>query len=226
MKKKVENTSTKDFGYTMGRNPNAILEQEAKGQQEFTESLQLPRICNHPRGINATEQYHKMGIQTLTTSKGDNLFIGVKLPKGWLKKATDHSMWNELIDDKGRVRATIFYKASYYDRDAFINFEYRYISTHEFVEKKEGDKFHPKFYCVKDNSTKEILFKTEISHDYHDEALQKLCTDFLQTNFPDYKNLNAYWDEPKTCNHIIHEPDAAKGDYHCGKCGEPMDIVK
>jgi len=50
----------------------------------------------------------------------------VELPIGWKKRSTGHSMWNDLVDDKGRVRATFFYKAAFYDRDAFINFERRY----------------------------------------------------------------------------------------------------
>ena len=43
------------------------------------------------------------------------------MPNGWKKQATDHSMWSELIDDKGKVRATIFYKAAFYDQRAFLN---------------------------------------------------------------------------------------------------------
>ncbi len=172
-----------------------IEAQEATGQKELVDSLQLPRTCNFPRDItNTAEQYHKMGIKVFTTSKDDALFLGVKLPKGWKKEETDHSMWSNLLDDKGRVRASFFYKAAFYDRDAFVNFEFRYIIKREFVSTNPEVKTYPKFYCVQDTATKEILFKTENTTEYHNEILETQCVDFLETNFPDYKNLNAYWD--------------------------------
>src|SRR6185436_8068032 len=42
------------------------------------------------------------------------------------KIATDHSMYTDLVDDKGRVRASIFYKAAFYDRKADISFKRRF----------------------------------------------------------------------------------------------------
>lgn len=179
--------------WVMGGNPSAIERQESEGQKEVVSSLQLPRICNHPHGTNASEQYHKMGIQVFTSSKGDDLFMGVKLPDGWKKESTDHSMWNNLIDDKGRIRATFFYKAAFYDRDAFVNFKHRYIFCTEYAEKSDANSY-PKFYCVKDNATDKILFQTEITNEYHDSKLEQQCVDYLKTNYPDYENLNAYWE--------------------------------
>lgn len=197
--KKVTNTSkevpTHQVMWLGGGNPNAIENQEAEGQKEFEQASQLPRKCNSPYNItNTAEQYSKMGIKVLVPSKGDDIFLGVKLPKGWKVQSTDHSMWNNLIDDKGRVRAMIFYKAAFYDRDSFINFEHRYISTSEYLERKDSDNFYPKFYCVKDNATKKIIFTTEITNEHADPKLEKKCIDFLKKEFPKYENLNAYWD--------------------------------
>jgi hypothetical protein len=47
----------------------------------------------------------------------------VSLPPGWKVVPTDHSMWSDLVDAKGEKRASIFYKAAFYDRDAFIRIE-------------------------------------------------------------------------------------------------------
>lgn len=121
--KKVTNTKNDPkVDWLMGGNPKAIENQEADGQEELVNSLQLPKKCNSPHRLNAVEEYHKMGIKVFTGSKGDDLFVGTKLPEGWKKEATDHSMWNNLVDDKERIRASIFYKAAFYDREAFINF--------------------------------------------------------------------------------------------------------
>jgi hypothetical protein len=46
-----------------------------------------------------------------------------KLPAGWKKVATEHSMWSDLLDDQGRKRAAIFFKAAFYDYSAFIRWE-------------------------------------------------------------------------------------------------------
>jgi len=193
MKKTTNTANFPHPEWVMGGNPNAIEMQESEGQKELVSSMQLPRKCNHPHGINATEQYNKMGIKVFTSSKGDDLFMGVKLPDGWKKESTDHAMWNNLIDDKGRIRATFFYKGAFYDREAFINFRHRYSVSQEYVETTEKNSF-PKFYCVKDNATDEIIFKTEISYEYYDDNIRQQCVDYLKTNYPEYENLNSYWD--------------------------------
>lgn len=94
-------------------NPAAIESQEARGQSQLVESQQLPR-----KGIEALE---KLGVKVIHRHGHDSLFCDVELPQGWTKRATDHSMWSELVDDKGQVVASIFYKAAFYDRDAFIS---------------------------------------------------------------------------------------------------------
>lgn len=179
--------------WLMGGNPDAIEAQESQGQSELIASEQLPRKCNYPRGCNAAEQYHKMGIKVFTTSKGDDLFLGVKLPEGWSKQATDHSMWNNLVDDKGRIRATFFYKAAFYDRDAFVNFEKRYSWTDEYIKGESVDGDNVKKTVVKDNATGEFLFETEKHTWRNEDEFHKMAKVFIDTSFPDHENVNAYW---------------------------------
>lgn len=100
--------------------------QEKRGQSELVNSTQLPSRSGSRENGSAFMQYEKMGIKVISITKGDEMFCDVQLPEGWKKRSTGHSMWNELVDNKGRVRATFFYKAAFYDRDAFINFERRF----------------------------------------------------------------------------------------------------
>jgi len=227
MSNKVENTENNPKQeWTIGGNPQAIEAQEARGQEELIESLQLPKKCNSPRGLNASEVYHKMGIKTLTGSKGDDLFIGTKLPKGWKKESTDHAMWNNLIDDEGRNRASIFYKASFYDREAFINFNCRVNYRVDRVGFHNGNYETDEEYNYISKSTPfcgmvkdfdgTVLFKTdeiecEESFNYKDgkkhgyteeykeilseveDRLDAECKAYLEENYPDYKDVNAYW---------------------------------
>lgn len=112
----TDTTKNPHYDWVMGRNPRAIEEQEAEGQKELVSSSQLPR-----KGL--TEEYiKKFGIELtqLGLPNNDPLFVTVILPQGWTIKATDHSMWSELLDETGTSKAEIFYKAAFYDRDAFI----------------------------------------------------------------------------------------------------------
>ncbi len=98
------------------RGPGAIEAQEARGQKELVMSDVLPVECDKSFQAELEAAGVKFGAQV----QGDDLFREVTLPKGWVKRATDHSMWSELVDDKGTVRAMIFYKAAFYDRCAFM----------------------------------------------------------------------------------------------------------
>jgi len=195
MEKVTNTTKTPRYEWLMGGNPNAIEAQEAQGQKELVKSAQLPSKANSPRSINAEDQYALMGIKVIGKTEGDEMFFDVEMPSGWKKEATDHSMWNNLLDDKGRVRATFFYKAAFYDRDAFVSFSTRYIWTTKFTKDSMS-------FFVKDNATGEVVFETEeMSKDVNDpdyfktqEDLQNQCKQFLKDTFPEHENINAYWD--------------------------------
>lgn len=103
------------MGWTMGRNPGAIEEQEAQGQREMcSEPWQLP-----VRGIEGAISGTGVITKVLPASR-DPLFVDAELPDGWSIKPTDHSMWSALVDDNNQVVAEIFYKAAYYERVASI----------------------------------------------------------------------------------------------------------
>lgn len=128
MSKRIANNSIiTNFDWFMDMNPRHIIGQEKQGQQELVESNQLPRYVNHDgkyhahRGKEANESYLKMGIEVLRVSKDDELFVDVILPEGWKVQNTSHSMWSSLVDQDGKEVGSIFYKASFHDRDAFIN---------------------------------------------------------------------------------------------------------
>lgn len=120
MKNKVINTSLEPKPqWLFGRNPNAIEEQERRGQEQLTESEILPVEVNY--GNRKTLE--DAGVIFGKPIKNDPIFCEVQLPNGWKIEPTDHSMWSELKDLNGKVRASIFYKAAFYDRHAHLNIE-------------------------------------------------------------------------------------------------------
>ena len=212
-----------------GENPSKAIEnQEKRGQQFVVKRQMLPKQSNRValpgeiglKGVSSDmkweerekivtrnnieytkKQYEKMGI---TLDERDDLFWSVTLPEGWEVKATEHSMWNALLDDKGRTRAEFFYKAAFYDRDAFINFRTRYSVSvsHVADPSSEYDIWSKSDYqgTVKDGDT--VIFSTKCvaptgSYDGDDkikDELMKELKSFMSENYPDYKDINAYWD--------------------------------
>ena len=112
----------------------AIEAQEAEGQREVVATATLPTrlgdCSDRPKVQAALEA---AGVKFLGPVEGDPLFQRVTLPAGWKKIATDHSLYTNLVDEQGRVRASIFYKAAFYDRDAFLRLVCRYTVTSEYT---------------------------------------------------------------------------------------------
>lgn len=212
-----------------GENPSRAIEnQEKRGQQMVVRNQRLPKKVNDSgmwevfengvtddmsfeerheiidrNNLEYTKQkYEKMGV--VIVGEYDDLFYDVQLPEGWEIKATDHSMWNDLFDDKGRKRANFFYKAAFYDRHAFINFETRYhIKADHIADYSEAYEVWSKsdfIGRVMDGET--VIFETEVvkcSGDYWEDdktktELRKVLVSYMKEHYPDYEDINAYWD--------------------------------
>jgi hypothetical protein len=111
--------------------PGGIERQEAEGQRQLVNAqlTRLPKeIANsgdRGRGKDTKEVYALTGIEVV--GDYDDLFLGVKLPKGWKLVPTEYSMWwSTLVDEQGRARASVFYKAAFYDRQATLSFTTRF----------------------------------------------------------------------------------------------------
>jgi hypothetical protein len=100
-----------------GDSGKAIENSEVRGQQSLVHSDTLPV------DINAEDKGILEAKGVVFGDRVDDLFQQVTLPEGWAKKATGHSMWSKLVDSKGREIASIFYKAAFYDRCAFLHVE-------------------------------------------------------------------------------------------------------
>lgn len=118
MERKITNTEKKER-HVFDVMPGMIEASEARGQRELVASTQLPIEIRPPEGKKTLEE---AGVKFGEPGE-DPLFCEATLPEGWKKVATEQSMWSELVDDKGVKRASIFYKAAFYDRVACMNVE-------------------------------------------------------------------------------------------------------
>lgn len=115
---KITNTASDEVRpeWVMGGNPSAIVQQEARGQKELVNSTQLPTKCS-PASRATLEA---AGVVFGKPNERDPMFCDATLPAGWKKVATDHSMWTDIVDETGKKRGSIFYKAAFYDRSATL----------------------------------------------------------------------------------------------------------
>lgn len=169
----------------------AIERQEARGQRELVNSEVLPTKMRPPEFRTAIEE---AGGKVLDAVKGDDLFTNVTLPAGWKKESTDHSMWSKLVDEKGRERASIFYKAAFYDRDAFLNGNTRFGIGRDYDRKDEGGR---ELYYVTDGGVRQSQefagARKSRENGWRSEGAE-LADAWLTEHYPDWRNPGAYWD--------------------------------
>lgn len=114
----VENTTQRDPAVHMlgmlSDGPSGYIEgMEAQGQQQVVASTQMPTDA-------PWDALTALGFTRGADVPGDPMFCEATLPDGWVKQRTDHSMWSKITDERGVERVSIFYKAAFYDRSAFV----------------------------------------------------------------------------------------------------------
>lgn len=172
-----------------------IYDQEARGQQSFVNSTTLPTDMS---GENTKTILEGFGVKFLGEVESDPMFQYVELPSSWKLQPTDHSMWSDLLDDKGRKRAAIFYKAAFYARSARLSLSVRYSCCRDY-DKQDSD--NVAVASVYDGSkilytTEPIELPAEKTTEYYDvgDSADKAARQWLDEHYPDWKNPSAYWD--------------------------------
>ncbi len=171
---------------------NAILKQEAQGQCQLVNSDTLPTEM----GVTDRTALESAGVKFGEPVNGDPIFTYVELPNGWKKVPTDHSMWSELLDEKGRKRASIFYKAAFYDRSAHLNADrrYSYGTDYDAASARNVVVSHVRDGRTVIFSTEEIAMK-EGQHSWElSDIADKAAKDWLDAHYPDWHDASAYWD--------------------------------
>lgn len=183
------------LGDPKGSSGDAIRRQEADGQGSFATSDTLPtQMSEYDRTV-----LERAGVVFEGQVPGDEMFTYVTLPAGWTKVPTDHSLWSDLVDEKGRKRAAIFYKAAFYDRSAHLRTICRFglVKDYDYEATNNAIK-----YTVTDGNA--VVFSTQ-PHPFTGEKFQddwrkvdttaeKEARSWLTENFPNWEDPGAYWD--------------------------------
>lgn len=160
--------------------PGGIEAQEAAGQRDAVRSQRLPKDGTQ---ANSREGWERLGF--VFHEDDDDIFVNVTFPPGWRLEATDHSMWSNLLDDKGRKRASMFYKAAFYDRSAHIRRSRRFNT----------DVYHQDGVVATDCGRVIKNFgKVDRRAWNEQDAKGEEARAWLTANYPDWENPDAYWD--------------------------------
>lgn len=172
----------------------AIENQEKRGQEELIKLEILPvNILD-----NGQEVLEQAGVTFLGIVPEDPIFQHVKLPTGWSKYMTDTNMWTELLDERGRVRGTIFYKNTNYDRSAHMNLECRFSVRRDYHRQSQD---HVAITHVLDS--KKVIHTTEpveLPENRHEQYViaqqaDKMAVQWLDRHYPDWYNPASYWSD-------------------------------
>ena len=154
----------------------------------------LPLEINYPHGLTHAQVAAALGIEFGKTV--DRVFIEAALPDGWKIVPTSHAMWSDLVDDKGRKRAAIFFKAAFYDYNAHISFSCRYVIDGYVNVEVNGVKMRK---CqVIDKATDKPLWTSEAAgnRDYDkQDAHRDQAKVWLDANYPKHNDPFSYWND-------------------------------
>lgn len=167
---------------------------ESVGQGELVRSELLPSDMQGRR-----EAFEKMGFKFGEPVDGDPMFLKAALPEGWKKQRTDHAMWSKIVDENGRDRAKVFYKAAFYDRRAHM-----YLSERYKIEGPYGDETYntgkPCEARVIDLKTGEVLHR--LTRDKGPEEWQsadwnaaEAAGEWLKQNRPNHRDPLAWLED-------------------------------
>lgn len=181
-----------------GKGPEGAIErQEKKGQQQLVSRDYLP--------VDAPwEQLEQLGFKRV--GEVDRVLCEATLPEGWEKRASDHSMWSYIHDEKGRKRAAVFYKAAFYDRSAHLSLQQRYgcgtrpvggwsadSDIYEGFVQDCGVDIH-----VSESKITRPSYETGTPEEFRahreaEEALGKEARAWLTERYPDWTDPLTYW---------------------------------
>lgn len=167
--------------------PGGIERQEAEGQKSFVASATLPKDMMG----TTREQLEAIGFKF--GADADDLFVNCTLPPGWTKRATDHSMWSDLLDEQGRKRGGIFYKAAFYDRNAHMSMNRRY-SVHSYEPGSQPQSYQVR---VMDGDTEiknfgEVVVADRAGYDAKDALVAKASA-WLDAHHPGWQSPFECW---------------------------------
>lgn len=177
------------IGMSTGNGSEGLETVQNAEQNRVKNSTRLPKEMNPNQAA-----FEALGFTF--NDIGDDILCEATLPEGWKTVETPGSsiLWENLVDDKGRVRGNYCYKGALYDRYGHMSLNARFQLTYEHTNPDDWDS--PVIVVVKDADGTVIFNAGQCDRAYSDayKALMKKAKDFLKSNYPEWEDVTKYWD--------------------------------
>lgn len=184
----------------MSSEENVLQNIEAEGQQELIRSTKFPKDMHPEKSV-----WEELGFKFKNIPDDDLLYEGI-LPNGWNIQGTEHPMWTEIIDKDNNIRGTMFYKASPYDRKAFMSLNQKYK-----IEQETAYNPNSVVYSYYFGNEDERLYTSDTVEVFDDdfeekvneynimlESIKKEVESFADENYPGWNSVKNYWSKTKS----------------------------
>jgi hypothetical protein len=190
------------------RRASAALRRASNGERITAESIEAERMAEAiqetllPKEMDpGRSEWEALGF-VFEEIPDDELMYRAKLPKGWKMVSTDHPMATDIIDEQGRKRGSMFYKASLYDRKASMYLCRRYKVSSDY----KVDGYDATYIVYFGNEQERLFVAGEITYSYQSpmeeqakaveqiDKLKAVAAAWGKEHYPDYENIYAYWD--------------------------------
>lgn len=162
--------------------PGGIQAQEKAGQALLVASTNMPKELRPNR-----EAFERAGF--MFGADIDAVFVNATLPNGWSRAATNHDMHSEILDEHGRKRVSVFYKAAFYDRRADARLTNRF-----YVDAYTGEENEQTAVVVRDAGKEVFRAGTYAPREWEKcKALEAEAEKWLAKRYPDFSDPTAYW---------------------------------
>ena len=157
---------------------SALQEFERRAFSSMLAANQLPR----PQSNQDADALRKAGVRV----QGSGLLLQATLPSGWQAIQTE-ARHGQLIDDKGRVRAELFYKGAVHETKGHLTMRHRYTTYCG----RPGNSD----WCVWDYAAETVLFEDSSAprSEQYDRAKA-----WLNKHYPKWEDPSKYWNDKST----------------------------
>jgi hypothetical protein len=166
-------------------------------ERSFAGGNTLP-IQSSNYGFDGKEILEKAGVKFAGIVPGKPLFQYVELPGGWKIVDTERPMWRFLLDEKGRKRAEIYFKAALADVGTHFRVVPRFSASCDRSLLEEKGIATGVVY----DGGKEIYRTAPIEQDMSVADAYGSLSDMAETeaeiwlmeHYPEWQDYSAYWD--------------------------------
>lgn len=132
----------------------------------------------------------------------DSVFRQARFPAGWKQKSTDHPMYSDFVDERGRKRLSMFFKTVAFASEAWVRFVRRFSVMRDYdkeyvIRTRVLDAGVEVFSAdpVELPSSNSVWSPEYVrARQSAEEEQRKVCRAWLEQNYPHYNDPTAYWD--------------------------------